>query len=1492
VQEPRRQRAALRLLKRDAAMSKPRPAPRLRSCVRRVRRVWPLWLLLAAAALLLLGGLSRAAISHLGFTDASNRGINTSVIVNVPAGVVAGDLLLAAVTQDGNGNFTTPAGWTSLLTSDGSRSPRLAIFRRVAGAAEPASYTFTSSRSDDIAGGMMRLRGVDTSNPVAASAILANASSTNCSAPSISPAVTNTLLVGIWATRNAALAPPAAMTQSINASSGAVSGSTYLDAAYQALPASGATGTRVATIAAANTCNGALIALRNAPYTISGSVFEDVHYGGGAGRSRAASGGAAVSGARVELYNGSGIFLDSTTTAADGSYTFTSINAGSYHVRVVGDTVTSTRAGSNASVKGVPSFRTDAGSGAAVAVTDFVGGKQPALADAGNGAAGSVFNTTTGVFSAGPSGTAQAYAPVTVSTANVGSVDFGFTFSTVTNTNDSGPGSLRQAIANANALGNDAALAQAGRSAGIEHLIFMISNGSTGGGGSLGLAGGLRSSINLFSGGVATIATASELPAITTPMVVNAQAQPGWTATPVVRIDANGAGAAARGLVLAAGGSTLRGLAINRADIGIDVTGGSGHVIAGNHVGVDAAGTVASGNRGAGIRIGASGGHTVGGAAAADRNVIGGNGGSGIQLGAGADGTVIAGNHIGTNAAGSAALANQHGIRSASVNGLVIGGAAAAAANVVAGSTGAGLWFDAGNANVSVQGNRIGRNAAGDGALGNGSHGVHVAAGGLVTSTFSGNTIAHNGGAGVALLAGAASQVSLLANRLHDNGGLGIDLGADGVTANDGLTTAGAPNVHIDHPVITGAGVAAAQDSLTAFGAVGTGSGQAAFAGARVEFFKSAVDPSGHGEGQVYLGFLTADANGRFSGSIAFAAGTLAIGDVVTATATDASGNTSEFGPNWTTTTVAALAPAAFNAFETDTAALAINGVIRSKTAGALTSLSVVALNNAGNGLHPSFSGTVDLRWVDARDDSGAASGSCRASWVDLGAAGSVSFDKNARVNVSLTPPASGTRVMRLKMTHSSGATSVTACSTDAFAALPASFTLQASDGDAGSAGSTRNLDNVAANGGVVHRAGRPFSVGSRALDAIGATMTGYDGTPTLAITACLLPAGCTAGALTTPAVSAVAGVYSNAGVSYAEVGSIQLQLTDSTHGAIDAADTPLAARTVQSATLAVGRFVPDSLSVAVSTGGQFATANGACMAAGQGATFIGQGFGWATAPRVTVTARNAAGGTTTLWTGTLMKLAGAAQQPALAVAAAGTAALSTSFGGIAVSDLGGGQARLSASALDRFLLDMPAGSVQPTVVPDWTWSLAVNDASEAGVAGNPTLSATAAQAGVPFDLGAAFHRGRLALGAAHGDARVGVRALVQLQRWTNAGWITLTEDRGCVTVQPQHLAVASPTGVFATLGACAAPVAGAATTAGGRAWLRLPATPGAAPGRLLLRLAGQAAAGNSCNGAGAAALAPMGLPWLLGGDAGIGPAALATWGLPHRDVVLRRETW
>src|SRR5262249_35557366 len=90
---------------------------------------------------------------------------------------------------------------------------------------------------------------------------------------------------------------------------------------------------------------GALAASYASAATVSGNVFEDVNYGGGAGRPSSASGTASLSNVRVELYLANA-FVASTTTNGSGAYSFNvGTVVGTYVVRVVNGTVLSTRTG-------------------------------------------------------------------------------------------------------------------------------------------------------------------------------------------------------------------------------------------------------------------------------------------------------------------------------------------------------------------------------------------------------------------------------------------------------------------------------------------------------------------------------------------------------------------------------------------------------------------------------------------------------------------------------------------------------------------------------------------------------------------------------------------------------------------------------------------------------------------------------------------------------------------------------------------------------------------------------------------------------------------------------------------------------------------------------------------------------------------------------------------------------------------------------------------
>ena len=120
--------------------------------------------------------------------------------------------------------------------------------------------------------------------------------------------------------------------------------------------------------------------------TFNGTVFEDANYGGGAGRSLAASGGVGIAGVRVELYNvATGALVASANTGAGGTYSLTSGDTSAQmRVRVVNGSVRSARIGGAGCTTCVPvqTYRTDGSGNGVVPMTNRVGGENPAVSDA------------------------------------------------------------------------------------------------------------------------------------------------------------------------------------------------------------------------------------------------------------------------------------------------------------------------------------------------------------------------------------------------------------------------------------------------------------------------------------------------------------------------------------------------------------------------------------------------------------------------------------------------------------------------------------------------------------------------------------------------------------------------------------------------------------------------------------------------------------------------------------------------------------------------------------------------------------------------------------------------------------------------------------------------------------------------------------------------------------------------------------------------------
>jgi titin len=329
----------------------------------------------------------------------------------------------------------------------------------------------------------------------------------------------------------------------------------------------------------------------------------------------------------------------------------------------------------------------------------------------------------------------------------------------------------------------------------------------------------------------------------------------------------------------------------------------SKNLIEGNLIGTDKSGTTALANANDGIVLstGASN-NTIGGTTGAAANVISSSPYDGIAMGdTGTSGNLIEGNLIGTDKSGTNALPNEEGINIyGGATNNTIGGTSAGAGNVLSGNSDNGVDIhDQGTSGNLIDGNFIGTGPGGSRAIPNQGDGVldtnsasNNSIGGTVAGA--GNTIAYNVGNGVAVGQDPNDRLDGVAvnnNVIFANVQLGIDLIDDGPTPNTLGGPHAGPNELQNFPVLT----AATTDgtTVTIQGTLNS-MPNATF---RLEFYANpARDPSGYGQGQTALGALTVttDARGNASFVARFTAKLLA-GQFVSATATDANGDTSEF---------------------------------------------------------------------------------------------------------------------------------------------------------------------------------------------------------------------------------------------------------------------------------------------------------------------------------------------------------------------------------------------------------------------------------------------------------------------------------------------------------------------------------------------------------------------------------------------------------------------
>jgi photosystem II stability/assembly factor-like uncharacterized protein len=436
----------------------------------------------------------------------------------------------------------------------------------------------------------------------------------------------------------------------------------------------------------------AFIAKLSASHIISGQILD----------------GASAPVGGAEVYLNDGTSLIKTTTESDGSYQFTNLREGGSFVitaskpqftmsppsHTFNNLNSNQTANFTASSTGGPFYTlggqvTENGVGRA-GVTVTLSGSQPGLRTTDSNGNYSFTLAGGGNYTVTPSAVGFAFSPPNQSVNNLSSnqtVNFAANRQNfvVTNVNNHGTGSLRQAILDANA------------SAGLDTIVFNIGSG------------------------VQTINLSIALPEITDPVVIDATTQPGFVGAPLIELNGAEAGSGAIGFKIASGGTTIRGFVINRfKNAGIEMRTGGNNVVQGNYIGIDPTGTTARGNH-SGILFINSSNNTFGGLTPAARNVISAQSFYGIS-GSGSN-NLIQGNFIGTNAAGTAALANGiNGIElfssfAGGTTNNVIGGTASGAGNLISGNQ-TGIRLN--STSALIQGNRIGTDVTGTLAVPNG----------------------------------------------------------------------------------------------------------------------------------------------------------------------------------------------------------------------------------------------------------------------------------------------------------------------------------------------------------------------------------------------------------------------------------------------------------------------------------------------------------------------------------------------------------------------------------------------------------------------------------------------------------------------------------------------------------------------------------------------------------------------------------------------------
>jgi hypothetical protein len=195
----------------------------------------------------------------------ANTAASASLVVAKPAGTIAGDVLVASAVVSASTVSAAPAGWVQIAAITSAANPTIYSYYHLAGAAEPASYSWTLAASTTGSAGIARYSGVSNASPLDVPATSAGSSAavSSLAVPAVTTTRPGAMLIGGAAINSSnttvLIAAPAGMTERWD-----LGGKRHeYDDALQA--AAGNSGSKTWTFSAARAAAAWLAALRPAP---------------------------------------------------------------------------------------------------------------------------------------------------------------------------------------------------------------------------------------------------------------------------------------------------------------------------------------------------------------------------------------------------------------------------------------------------------------------------------------------------------------------------------------------------------------------------------------------------------------------------------------------------------------------------------------------------------------------------------------------------------------------------------------------------------------------------------------------------------------------------------------------------------------------------------------------------------------------------------------------------------------------------------------------------------------------------------------------------------------------------------------------------------------------------------------------------------------------------------------------------------------------------